>query len=218
MKLTLSFEQTRVLGVFLEKEITTPDQYPLSINGVTTACNQKSNRDPVVNFNESDVQNIVDELTQLRLVSDTGPSGRVTKYRHRFYGSDFSAFKFTAQQAAILCVLFLRGPQTPGELRTRTNRLADFSDVNQVEACLTELLNDENGPFVVKLAREPGKRESRYAHLFSGDVDLEQAPAPSIDDNGSTHSELESQVKQLSIEVESLKAEIIKIKQAVNID
>lgn len=218
MKLTLSFEQTRVLGVFLEKEITTPDQYPLSINGVTTACNQKSNRDPVVNFSEGEVQTIIDELTQLRLISDTGPSGRVTKYRHRFYGSDFSAFNLTSQQAAILCVLFLRGPQTPGELRTRTNRLADFNDVSEVDACLNELLADENGPFVVKLAREPGKREARYAHLFSGEPDLSQTLAAASEPTPAAQSELEQQVTELSLEVAALKTEIANIKQALDLN
>ena len=217
MKTELSFEQTRVLGVFLEKEVTTPDQYPLSINAITTACNQKSNREPVVEFTESQVQNLVDELVHLRLLSDTGAGGRVAKYRHRFYGSEFSAFKFNKEKAAILCVLFLRGPQTPGELRTRTNRLANFSDVNQVEACLNQLAQDENGPFVVKLAREPGKRESRFAHLFSGEV--AQIEYASVSTGGQSNvSELEAQVLELTETVAELKAELAQIKQSLGIE
>ncbi|MCU4677146.1 DUF480 domain-containing protein [Catenovulum sp. 2E275] len=219
MKTKLSFEQTRVLGIFLEKEVTTPDQYPLSLNAITTACNQKSNREPVVEFSESQVQNIVDELVQLRLLSDASSGGRVAKYRHRFYGSEFSAYQFNQQQAAILCVLFLRGPQTPGELRTRTNRLANFTDVAQVESCLNQLAADQNGPFVVKLAREPGKRESRFAHLFSGEVNLaEHKESLAYSASSADNSELAQQVADLTEEVSQLKAEIASIKQSLGIE
>ncbi len=219
MKTELTFEQTRVLGVFLEKEVTTPDQYPLSINAITTACNQKSNREPVVEFSEVDVQNLVDELVDLRLLADARASGRVTKYRHRFYGSEFSAFSFNREKAAILCVLFLRGPQTPGELRTRTGRLANFTDVGQVEACLTELAHDENGPFVVKLAREPGKRESRFAHLFSGEINPDELASHTLTTQSSVaDSELAAQVAQLSAEVETLKSELAAIKEALDLE
>lgn len=168
----LSPEQCRVLGVMLEKETTTPEQYPLSINALTNGCNQKSNREPVMTLTENDVQNIVDELVQMnQLMVDHKASGRVNKYFHRFCDTEFGSLKFTAQQRAVMCVLFLRGAQTPGELRTRTNRLADFADVNEVEVTLSEL-QDLNGQTLVrKLAREPGKRESRYVHLL---VDMDE--------------------------------------------
>ncbi|EWH11711.1 hypothetical protein DS2_02770 [Catenovulum agarivorans DS-2] len=218
MKLELSAEQVRVLGVMLEKQITTPDQYPMSINAITTACNQKSNRDPVVQYSEVDVQNVVDELIQQRLLADAGPSGRVNKYRHRFYGSEFSAFNFDSAQAAILCLLFVRGPQTPGELRTRSQRLNPFNDVGQVEACLNELANAEDGPFVVKLAREPGKREHRFGHLFSGEVAEVVTEAHSLSQNSvaSTNStvsieefeQLKAQVNQLTVELAELKQQL----------
>lgn len=166
--ITLSPEQCRVIGVMLEKETTTPEQYPLSLNGITTACNQKSNRDPVMSLSENDVQNIVDELEQMnQLMVDAKASARVNKYFHRFCDTEFGSLKFTPQQRAIICVLLLRGPQTPGELRTRTNRLADFSDVNEVELALTQLQNLSGLTLVRKLAREPGKRESRYTHLLT---------------------------------------------------
>jgi len=169
--ITLSAEQCRIIGVMLEKETTTPEQYPLSINGITTGCNQKSNREPVMSLSENDVQNIVDELVKMsQLMVDHKASGRVNKFFHRFCDTEFGNLKFTPQQRAIICVLLLRGPQTPGELRTRTNRLADFADVSEVEAALEQLQDLTNQPLVKKLAREPGKRESRYVHLFS-DID-----------------------------------------------
>ncbi len=169
--ITLSAEQCRIIGVMLEKETTTPEQYPLSLNGITTGCNQKSNREPVMSLSESDVQNVVDELVQMnQLMVDQKASTRVNKYFHRFCDTEFGNLKFTPQQRAVICVLFLRGPQTPGELRTRTNRLADFADVSEVESTLNQL-QDLNGQTLVrKLEREPGKRESRYVHLLS-DVD-----------------------------------------------
>ena len=166
--ITLSAEQCRVIGVMLEKETTTPEQYPLSINGITTACNQKSNREPVMSLSEAQVQNSVDELVKMNLLMiDHKASGRVNKYFHRFCDTEFGDLKFTAQQRAIICLLLLRGPQTPGELRTRSNRLADFSDVNEVENALSQLRNLNNQTLVKKLEREPGKRESRYVQLFS---------------------------------------------------
>jgi hypothetical protein len=166
--ISLSPEQCRVIGVMLEKETTTPDQYPLSLNAITTGCNQKSNREPVMALAETEVQNIVDELEQSnQLMVDHKASGRVNKYFHRFCNTEFGSLQFSPQQRAIICVLLLRGPQTPGELRTRTNRLADFTDVSEVESAL-EALQDLNGQTLVKkLAREPGKRESRYVQLFS---------------------------------------------------
>ncbi|WP_077287606.1 YceH family protein [Cognaticolwellia aestuarii] len=166
--ITLSAEQCRIIGVMLEKETTTPEQYPLSVNAITAGCNQKSNREPVMSLSEQDWQNTVDELVQMnQLMIDHKASSRVNKYFHRFCNTEFGNLQFTAQQRAIICVLFLRGPQTPGELRTRTNRLADFSDVNEVEVVLQQLQNLNNQTLVQKLEREPGKRESRYVQLFS---------------------------------------------------
>ena len=166
--ITLSAEQCRIIGVMLEKETTTPEQYPLSPNGILIGCNQKSNREPVMSLSEGDVQNVIDELVQMnQLMVDQKASSRVNKYFHRFCNTEFGSLQFTPQQRAIICVLLLRGPQTPGELRTRTNRLADFSDVSEVEATLNEL-QELNGQVLVKnLDREPGKRDSRYVHLLS---------------------------------------------------
>ncbi|MCJ8296446.1 MAG: YceH family protein [Colwellia sp.] len=166
--ITLSAEQCRIIGVMLEKETTTPEQYPLSPNGILIGCNQKSNREPVMSLSEGDIQNLIDELVQInQLMVDQKASSRVNKYFHRFCNTEFGSLQFTPQQRAIICVLLLRGPQTPGELRTRTNRLADFSDVSEVEATLNELQELNGQVLVKKLAREPGKRDSRYVHLLS---------------------------------------------------
>jgi len=186
--ISLSPEQCRVIGVMLEKETTTPDQYPLSLNAITTGCNQKSNREPVMALAETEVQNIVDELEQSnQLMVDHKASGRVNKYFHRFCNTEFGSLQFSAQQRAIMCVLLLRGPQTPGELRTRTNRLADFSDVSEVESAL-EVLQELNGQTLVKkLAREPGKRESRYVQLFS-EFSEESSVLNTVSNNSESHN------------------------------
>lgn len=170
LKFTLdSFEQ-RVLGCLIEKEITTPDQYPLSLNALTNACNQKSNREPVMSLSEADVQDCLARLKEKRLITvETGFGSRVMKYRHRFCNTEFGDFCLTDQELGILCVLFLRGAQTPGELRTRTNRLCEFADVAEVESVLTQLQDRADGALVMRLEREPGKRESRYAHMLGSE-------------------------------------------------
>ncbi|MGD8592279.1 MAG: YceH family protein [Gammaproteobacteria bacterium] len=210
MNLELSLIETRIIGCLIEKEKTTPDQYPLSLNALTNACNQKSNRDPVMNLSEGEVQQTVDELVKKHLVSSAGgASSRVTKYRHRFANTEFSQYQFNDREMGIVCVLFLRGPQTPGELRGRTNRLCEFNDIQQVEDTLEQLSTREDGPFVVKLPREPGRRESRYAHLFSGEVDISQLPTASepvtrAEDTNRLDT-LEQRVNQLEVELAQLK-------------
>ncbi|MEM0911393.1 MAG: DUF480 domain-containing protein [Pseudomonadota bacterium] len=179
---TLTNEQARVIGVLMEKEITTPDQYPLSLNGVTVGCNQKSNRDPVMQLSESQVQAVLDELNERNMLF-VEQGSRVAKYKHRFCNTEFSSLKFTAQEFAIICVLLLRGPQTPGELRTRTNRLTEFNNVQEVEQALTGLSDFNGDTLVVKLERESGKRESRYAHMFCGEVEQAIQSAASHDDH-----------------------------------
>lgn len=205
MELVLGPLEARVIGCLIEKEICTPDQYPLSLNALVNACNQKSNREPVLELSELDIRAVVDELIRKRLVVNTaGFNARVPRYQHRFCNTEFGELKFTAQELGIICELLLRGPQTPGELRSRTNRLCSFDDVTQVDAVLAKLA--EQGPYVVKLPREPGKRESRYAHLFSGEVDLlalaEAVPASSY------ASPAADRLTALEEEVESLKAQL----------
>jgi len=183
MNIELTSVEARVIGCLIEKQVTTPDQYPLSLNALTNACNQKTNREPVMELGETDVQAALDALMKKYLVSDrsAGYGGRVTKYQQRFCNTEFGSLKFTPQELGIIDVLLLRGAQTPGELRTRTNRFGDFADTAEVEAVLQNLMTREDGPFVARLARSPGEREARYVHLFSGMIESapeEPAAAP----------------------------------------
>lgn len=209
MTIELSPNEARVIGCLIEKEITTPEQYPLSLNALTNACNQKSNRDPVLDLDEATVQQTLDQLNKKYLVSEeSGYGSRVAKYRHRFCNTEYGTLKFSPQELGIVCELLLRGPQTPGELRSRATRLCPFKDVSEVEAALDALARREDGPFVVRLPREPGKRESRYAHLFSGEVE-ESAAAESEAQplhESSKQAQLEQRVAHLEAEVAELKA------------
>lgn len=213
MNTQLSAIEARIIGCLIEKEVTTPDHYPLTLNSLTTACNQKSNREPVLSLSESDVLDAVDGLISRRLVSDeSGFNSRVSKYQHRFCNTEFGDLQFTEQERAIICCMLLRGAQTPGELRTRTGRLANFTDVKEVEAVLDKLAAREEGALVVKLPREAGKRESRYQHLLSGEVDVEAlaSAAPAMV-SGSSNERVEA----LEAEVENLKRELAELKALV---
>ncbi|MEI7193361.1 YceH family protein [Pectobacterium brasiliense] len=206
MKYQLDAREVRVIGCMLEKQITTPDQYPMSLNGITTACNQKTNREPVMELSESEVQQTLDLLVKkhfLRTLSGFG--NRVVKYEHRFCNSEFGDLKLSPAEVALVTTLLLRGPQTPGELRTRAARLYEFSDVGEAESTLEQLQQREDGPFVVRLAREAGKRESRYQHLFSGEVSNATAPET---DSASDNSSLAERVEVLEKEVAELKRQL----------
>jgi uncharacterized protein YceH (UPF0502 family) len=171
--------ECRVIGALIEKELTTPDQYPLSLNALKNACNQKSSRDPVMNLAEDEVQNILDDLRRKHLVLDrSGFGSRVPKFKQRFCNTEFGSLQFSDQERGIVCALLLRGPQTPGQLRTNTNRLCEFADVGEVDAALTGLMEHPDGPFVERLPREPGKRECRYRHLFGAPGDRQQDVVP----------------------------------------
>ncbi len=213
----LTLYQTRIIGVLIEKEITTPDQYPLSLNALTNGCNQKSNREPILSLDEATTQETVDELIDKRLVTATSGFGsRVTKYQHRFCNTEFSALKFNPQELAIICVLFLRGPQTPGELRTRTSRLCKFDDMLQVELTLQQLIKHGSGPFVVKLPREPGRRESRYAHLFSGEVELQPAVAAEAVVPGEPPVSNSERLMAVEKRMDEMQTEIEELKEIIN--
>ncbi len=210
MTIELTPNEARVIGCLLEKELTTPEQYPLSLNALTNACNQKSNRDPVIELDESAVQQTLDQLGKKYLMSEeTGYGSRVAKYRHRFCNTEYGTLKFTPQELGIVCELLLRGPQTPGELRSRANRLCSLKDVAEVESALDALARRGDGPFVVRLPREPGKRESRYAHLFSGDVAAEHL-VDGLEGSGGTptRADLEQRVATLEAEVVELKYQL----------
>jgi uncharacterized protein YceH (UPF0502 family) len=157
--------EARVLGCLIEKEITTPEYYPLSLNALLHACNQKSNRDPMMNLDEDAVRRALRTLGEQFLIRSAGGDSRVPKYEHRLADT----FNFTRPETAILCELLLRGPQTPGELRSRAERMHPFEDLNVVHTTLKRLLEREQ-PLVTLLPRQPGTKETRYAHLLSGNV------------------------------------------------
>lgn len=197
----------RVLGSLIEKAMTTPEYYPLSLNALTNACNQSSNRDPVVEFDEDTVTRSVESLRKRGLVRAIKRSdSRVTKFQHI---AD-EALNLDAREAAVLCVLMLRGPQTIGELKTRTARLSDFESPADVEAVLNGLVEREDGAPVVRLPRRPGQKEVRYAHLLSGEVTFD-APEPTVV-RAPADSEriraLEEATEELRKEVSDLRAQL----------
>lgn len=206
MKHELSAKEARVVGCLLEKQLTTPEQYPMTLNGLTTACNQKTNREPVMDLSESEVQQTLDLLLRKHIIR-TQSGSRTMKYEHRFCNSEFGDLKFSPQEVAVVTTLLLRGAQTTGELRTRTSRLHDFADVSEVEHTLTTLASREDGPFCVRLAREPGKRESRFMHLFSGEVsDVATTAGDDLFEARTTsHAVIEERVAVLETEVAELK-------------
>jgi uncharacterized protein YceH (UPF0502 family) len=203
--------ETRVLGCLVEKEATTPEQYPLSLAALTQACNQKTNRDPVLDLDPSTVQEALDSLAKKHLASEkSGFGSRVPKYQHRI-NSEFGRLRLSRQELGLLCVLFLRGPQTAGELRTRTARLCSFADVQEAEAVLEGLMTREDGPFVARLAREPGRREPRYAHLFGGPVEeasAEPAAAEPPPQETSRLERLEATVLEMRAQLDRLEEQV----------
>jgi hypothetical protein len=200
--------EVRVLGSLLEKEITTPDYYPLSLNALINACNQKSNRDPVMALDESAVRQALDSLNEKSLGGQaTSADSRVPKYAHRLQ----EVFNFDRREMGVLCVLLLRGPQTPGELRGRTERMYKFADLGAVESALHRLMEREP-PLVKKLARQPGTKESRYAHLLAGDVEGWIAPAEA-QPVAATGGQDEQRISRLETEVQGLRTEIADLQQ-----
>ena len=167
--LSLSEHEARVLGCLMEKAVTTPDQYPLSLNSLTNACNQKSSRDPVYDLSTDEVSTVADNLAARHLVTiDDNFRSRVKKYSQRLCGTPFSELDVEPSQQALLCVLLLRGPQTPGELRTRSARLAEFADNEAVRAELERLMDRDGDPLVYRLPKSPGRQDHEYAHVFFG--------------------------------------------------
>jgi hypothetical protein len=207
MNLKLTEVECRVLGALVEKEITTPEYYPLSLNALVNACNQKSNREPVMNLDESAVRQALHSLDGQSLVRSVSASdSRVTKYEHRLQ----EAFNFYRHEIAILCVLLLRGPQTPGELRTRAERMHPFEDLSAVQSSIQHLMKREP-PLVKILPRQPGTKEARYAHLLAGDVEFPEAKteiapaANSISFDAERIAHLEEEIAALRKEVADLK-------------
>ena len=206
MNFVLTAIECRVLGALVEKDITTPDYYPLSLNALVNACNQKNNRDPVMNLDEDAVRQALHALQEKRLAGPAGGAdSRVTKYEHRLQ----EAFNFSRPEIAVLCVLLLRGPQTPGELRGRSERMHSFDGLDEVASTLHRLGERQ---MVKMLPRQPGTKESRYAHLFAGDVEgLEPPPAESYAAASAGPADSE-RISRLEEEVSSLKNEVAELK------
>ncbi len=216
----LSEVETRVLGSLVEKELTTPDYYPLSLNALVNACNQKSNRDPAMNLNEDTVRQALRSLEKEGLAGPAdGMDNRVTKFEHRFQ----EAFNFDRREIAILCELLVRGPQTPGELRSRAERMYPFDDLGQVQSTLQRLAQREP-PVVKVLPRQPGTKEARYTHLLSGDVqgagqphvqNAAQMRAPEATrERSATHGGADDErIARLENELSALQNEVADLKQ-----
>jgi uncharacterized protein YceH (UPF0502 family) len=210
MEMVLNEIEIRVLGCLIEKEMTTPDYYPLTLNALTNACNQKSNRDPVLGLEETDVVRALDALRLKGLAMQAhGEGSRVPKYRHSLAEKLF----LEPEELAILCELFLRGPQTIGELRGRADRMHSFEDLTRVEAVLQELM-ERQPPLAVKLPRQPGRKEHRYAHLLGGEPEMmaeERSPAPEA---ATLKVRAENErIEALEQEVEALRSEVAELRR-----
>lgn len=206
MNIFLSDIEARVLGCLVEKEITTPEYYPLSLNALVHACNQKSNREPLTNLEEDAVRQALRTLSEQALTRSASGDSRVAKYEHRLADT----FNFTRPETAILCELLLRGPQTPGELRSRAERMHPFEDLSVVQSTLKHLM-ERNPPLVKLLPRQPGNKEARYAHLLSGDVEVREAP-PLKAMSVSSGSAENARMTELETEISSLRKEIADLK------
>jgi hypothetical protein len=207
MHIRLNPTEARVLGSLIEKDITTPDYYPLSLNALVNACNQKNNREPVMSLSEDDVRTALTGLQNQRLAGPArGADSRVTKYEHRIQ----EVFNFTRPETALLCVVLLRGPQTPGELRGRSERMFQFEHLDDVQAGLQKLM-DRDPPLVKVLPRQPGTKESRYGHLLCGDefsnAETHAAPTTTTSDSQRI-ARLEDEITRLSGEIEGVKAQL----------
>ena len=215
MEFKLTENQVRVLGSLIEKDITTPEYYPLSLNALVNACNQKSNRDPVMQLDEDAVRDALEGLQEQRLAGPArGADSRVTKYEQRLQ----EVFNFTRPEIAVLCVLLLRGPQTPGELRGRADRMHHFETLEDVQSALQKLMQREP-PLAKLLPRQPGMKESRYAHLFAGYVVEAEAPVQggtAVERNPADKQRiagLEEEVADLRREVGELKDQLERFKK-----
>ncbi len=220
MKIALTPPEARVIGCLLEKEVTTPEQYPLSINALTNACNQKSNRDPILALTEAAVQQLVDGLVRKHLVSDrSGYGSRVTKYKQSLCNSEFGLLRFTELERAIVCELLVRGPQSTGELRTRCQRMATIADVGAVETALQSLAEHAQGPFVARLPRLPGTRDTRYGQLLTGEfeaadtgADLAGPASPAPAPASAPEPGLAERVRLLETQVSVLRQEMLELR------
>jgi uncharacterized protein YceH (UPF0502 family) len=209
----LDEKEARVIACLIEKSIVTPDQYPMTLNALTNACNQKSSREPVMALTQGEVQHTIRQLEEKHLArTEENFKSRTEKYSQRFCGTRYSDNQFDAGEVAIVVLLILRGPQTPGELKARSGRLHEFADNSEVVVALDGLIAREGGPLVVKLPRTPGRKDAEFMHLFSGAVDIEahvsqaHAAKPAAASSKNGIAELAERVEKLEQEVADLKS------------
>ena len=223
----LSPVEARVLGVLIEKQRTVPDTYPLTLNSLINACNQKSSREPVLELDRNTVHRTVNDLVTKRLIMVTDFGGRVDKYQQRFCNTQFATLKFSPAEFAVVTLLLLRGPQTPGEIKAHSGRLHEFAD-GEADACLDALMTRQGGPYVARLPREPRRKDHAYAHLFSGPVEsapkdmtaepvaeAPDRPAPVASDTRAAAAEA---LRTLETRVATLEGALNDIKRALGID
>jgi len=213
LRIQLNDIEARIVGCLIEKSIVTPDQYPLTLNALTNACNQKSSRDPMMSLTQGQVQHTIRELENKHLVRiEENFKSRVEKYVQRFCNTRYSDLQFSDAELAVVTLLLLRGPQTPGELRARSGRLHRFNDNADVVRARTGLLEREPYPLVVKLPRTPGRKDSEYMHLFSGEIDIE-AHAALVSEEKSVGSRERHSVAELAERVSRLEAEVAALRE-----
>lgn len=218
MHIQLNDTEARVIGCLIEKSIVTPDQYPMTLNALTNACNQKSSRDPIVSLSQGEVQRVIRELEGKHLVrTDENFKSQVEKYTQRFCNTLYSDLQFSDGELAIVCLLLLRGPQTPGEFRSRSQRLHSFEDNAEVVQALNSLAERDTDPLVVKLPRTPGRKDPEFMHLFSGPVDIE-AHVSQVREHRPSGSGERHSVTELAARISQLEAEVAAINEKLGRD
>ena len=217
MNLDLNQTQIRVLGCLIEKQLTTPDYYPLTLSALTNACNQKSNREPVMSLSESEVLDAIQGLISLNMAREQQMAGaRVLKYAHKLSGTLTKEFDCSQNELGVLSVLFVRGPQTLGEIRTRTSRMCNFESLADAEATLKSLTDKKGGPYVAAMAREPGRREIRHQHLFADVLAEDVVATPQIQASPNTQNKDNNELAELREEVATLRADLKALEDIVN--
>jgi len=212
LNIVLDQNEARIIGSLMEKSVVTPEQYPLTLNALTLACNQKSSRDPVLSLDQGTVQHTARQLENKHLVSsEENFKGRVVKYTQRLCNTPFAELQLSEPEFAVICLLLLRGRQTPGELRARSGRLHEFPDNTTVDETLDRLINHENGPLVARMPRTPGRRDFEYMHLFSGPI--ESVPANSVQPASSPAPAKVDRLSGLESRIEALERELLELKR-----
>jgi uncharacterized protein len=214
LDIQLTPNEARVIGCLMEKSVITPDQYPLSLNALVNACNQKSSREPVLSLEPGAVERTVKDLIAKQLVMTQEFGSRVEKYQQRFCNTHFAEIKFSPAEFAVVCLLLLRGPQTPGELKAHSGRLHEFLDSAEAEAALESLMTRADGPFVARLPREPRRKDHAYAHLFAGPIES-APPSMGSSEDAEPQAPRPSALAALEARVAKLEEELAALKQAV---